>query len=236
MDGESRRLVPLREAAHYRVSADMPDVRGWDVEGADGALLGRVTELLVDLRVGRVRYLELETAAPADGGRHVHLPIGLARLDVERDVVVVPTVTTAVVGSLTTLSGQGITRDYEVHVRRSILGAEDVDPAATDDAAADDDRFYAGEPYDERRFAGPRRRRGEPDADPDRDDDDFTYLAGVGGAMTDDDVRPEVVGELDAGQISVPVMQEEAGPPEASEERRAARPDERSDERPADLR
>ena len=54
--------------------------------------------------------------------------------------------------------------------------------------------------------------------------------------MTDDDVRPEVIGELDAGQISVPVMQEEAGPPEATEERRVARPEERTDDRPGDLR
>ena len=227
MNGESGRLVPLREASGLRIAPDMPDVRGWDVVGADGAVLGRVAELLVDPDEGRVRYLELETGSTADGGRRVHVPIGLARLDEARDVVVVPTVTTAVVGELTTLDDRGITRDYELQVRRRILGAEDVGAvsgAGAADAAdaadaTDDARFYAGEHFDERRFAAPRRReeRGE---HVDEEEDDFGYLAGVGGAMTEEDEHPEVVGELDAGQISLPVMEEESDERVASDDRR----------------
>jgi hypothetical protein len=56
-------------------------------------------------------------------------------------------------------------------------------------------------------------------ADADRDDD-FGYLAGVGGAMTDDDTSPEVVGELDAGQISVPIIEETTDERVAPEDRR----------------
>ena len=234
MDEETRRLVPLGEARGFRVAAGMPDVRGWDVVGADGAVLGRVVDLLVDTAAGRVRYVEVETVQPSDGGRRIHVPVGLARLDESRDAVLVPTVTTAVASSLVTHEGGVLTRDYEMQVRRRILGAEtledDVDDAAlAADAGAGalggDERFYRGEAYDERRFAAARRRadRGE-DAErrDDDDDDDFGYLAGVGGAMTDDDRDPEVVGELDAGQISIPVMEEDSERRLAPEDRRGS--------------
>lgn len=225
MDEGRRRLLPLGEAGTLRVADDMPDVRGWEVVAADGAAVGRVTELLVDPAAGRVRYLEITTDGP-EGSRRVHLPIGLARMDQARDAVLVPTVTTAAVAGLTTVTDRAITRDYEVAVRRSILGAADapadaradaVDAQAADAAGRADDEldddaaFYAHEAYDDRRFAAPRRagdaRGGDDD---DGGDESFGYLAGVGGAMTQDDHRPSVVGEIDAGQISVPVMSEEA--------------------------
>ena len=229
MDEETRRLVPLGEARGFRVAAGMPDVRGWDVVGADGAVLGRVVDLLVDTAAGRVRYVEVETVQPSDGGRRIHVPVGLARLDEARDAVLVPTVTTAVASSLITHEGGVITRDYELQVRRRILGAETLDDDADDAArAADagagalggDEAFYRGEAYDDRRFAAARRRADRGEGDEQDDDDDFGYLAGVGGAMTDDDRDPEVVGELDAGQISIPVMEEDSDRRLAPEDRR----------------
>ena len=42
----------------------------------------------------------------------------------------------------------------------------------------------------------------------------------VGGAMTDDDHDPEVVGELDAGQLSIPVMEEDTDRRVSPEDRR----------------
>jgi hypothetical protein len=220
MSEESRRLVPLGETREYHIASMMPDVRGWDVIGPDGVVLGRVTELMVDPRVGRVRYLEMETRG-ADGlpERRVHVPIGLARIDEQRDVVLVPTITTTALSSLTTSTPGSITREYEIHVRRSIVGAEEAGVGDVEEAG-----FYDSEHYDERRFAAPRRpgrAEGERDADAD-DDEDFGYLAGVGGAMTQDDEHPDVVGEVDAGQISVPVMEEESDHPVAPEDRRHA--------------
>jgi hypothetical protein len=154
-------------------------------------------------------------------------------------------VTTAVVGELTTLDRQGITREYELQVRRRILGAETLGGAvgAGEATGERDESFYESEHFDERRFARPRRRRerdGSGRRDDDRDvpderenhDDDFWYLAGVGGAMTDEDEHAEVVGELDAGQISVPVMEEDADGRGAPEDDEAMPPD----DRPSDLR
>ena len=188
MSEESRRLVPLGDTKEYHVAAMMPDVRGWDVVGAEGVVLGRVTELMVDPAVGRVRYLELETEAMgAEPVRRVHLPIGLARIDEARDVVLVPTVTTTALSALTTTGPGAITREYEIHVRRSIVGAEEV-------GEAEEAGFYDSEHYDERRFAASRRRAGEGGGERDDDAEDFGYLAGVGGAMTHDDAHPYLVG------------------------------------------
>lgn len=208
MDDESKRLVPLGETRDYAVREGMPDVRGWTVVGGDGAVLGRVSELLVDREMGRVRYLELETG-DADR-RRVHVPIGLARLDAERDAVLVPTITSVTMRAMTTAqatpTGQTLTREYEVHVRRTLAGDAPSNVGAGDDDASD--RFYDHEHYDEREFAGSRRGRRRADHETD-EDEDFGYLAGVGGAMTDRDAHADVVGELGAGQISVPLMQEE---------------------------
>lgn len=207
MNDDDSRLVPLGRTRDYEVREGMPDVRGWEVVGGDGAVLGRVSELMVDREAGRVRYLEIETG-DADR-RRVHVPIGLARLDAERDAVLVPTITTAAMTALTTVQhgpqGPTLTREYEVHVRRSLLGETPADVAPAPDA---DDRFYDRADYDEREFAGPRRGRRRADHEGD-EDEDFGYLAGVGGAMTDRDAHPDVVGEFGAGQIAVPLMQEE---------------------------
>ena len=182
MTDDSRRLVPLGDTREYHIAAMMPDVRGWDVIGAEGIVLGRVTELMVDPRVGRVRYLEIQTrATDADPSRCVHLPIGLARIDEERDLVRVPTITTTAIAALTTTRPGSITREYEIHVRRSIVGAEEAGIGEAEEAG-----FYDSEHYDDRRFAAPRRRRGEGGERGEDDDEDFGYLAGVGGAMTDE--------------------------------------------------
>lgn len=207
MNDESSRLVPLGRTRDYAVREGMPDVRGWDVVGGDGTVLGRVAELMVDPAAGRVRYLEIELEE-ADR-RRVHVPIGLARLDAERDAVLVPTITTATMRTLTTVHGDPhgatLTREYEVRVRRSLAGEVPADAATASDA---DDRFYEHEHYDEREFAGPRRGRRRADHESD-DDEDFAYLAGVGGAMTERDAHPHIVGEVGAGQIAVPLMEDE---------------------------
>ena len=210
MTDESSRLVPLGRTRDYTVREGMPDVRGWEVVGGDGAVLGRVSELMVDQTAGRVRYLEIETGDAER--RRVHVPIGLARLDAERDAVLVPTITTAAMTALTTVQrgpqGPTITREYEVHVRRSLVGATPADAPTAEPEPEADDRFYEHEHYDEREFAGPRRGRRRADQEG-GDDEDFAYLAGVGGAMTERDAHPSVVGEFGAGQIAVPLMEEE---------------------------
>ena len=235
---DRRRLVPLTETAEYRVSPEAPDVRGWPAILPDGTGVGTVTDLIVDRAVGRVRYVEVALADAPDGAeRHVLVPIGTAQVDAMRDLVVVPAATLITVADRMQYERGAVTRQYEATIRRQVLGIdapagdrrdaarrEDEAPAevraeARDDVRAEgpegaDEAYYAHEHYDERRFLAGRRQSDAPDRD-----DDFSYLVGVGGAMTDRDSHPDAVGELGAGQIRIPVMEEET--------RRAVAPEER---------
>lgn len=188
MNEERRQLVPLGDTREYRVAAGLPDVRGWEVVGGDGTVLGRVTELLVDRDAGRVRYLECTLAESDPRSGRLHVPVGLAYLSADRDAVEVPSVTAVTVRRLVVVEQRGTTMpDDEEQLRRGY---------AEVGAAPEDEGWY-----DERRLVA---RRGDGERD-----ENFAYLAGVGGAMTDEDESPELVGDLGAGQIRVPVMSEE---------------------------
>src|SRR5215210_412475 len=52
-------VTPLRSLHNFRIAEGDPDVRGWDVLGADGRKIGEVDELLVDTQGLRVRYLDV---------------------------------------------------------------------------------------------------------------------------------------------------------------------------------
>ena len=78
VDGTAR-IVPLRVAATFEVSAHDRDPRGLPVIGADQTLAGHVRELWVDRAEVLFRYLEVEV--PAQGGsRRVLLPMNFARI------------------------------------------------------------------------------------------------------------------------------------------------------------
>lgn len=51
--------TPLSRLQNYRISEGDPDVRGWEVLGADGRKIGEVDDLLVDTEALRVRYLNV---------------------------------------------------------------------------------------------------------------------------------------------------------------------------------
>jgi len=70
-------LRPLGALPDFDVADDDPDIRGWEVVAADGASLGRVSELIVDTVAMEVRYADV---ALADGGEHVLLPLGVLRI------------------------------------------------------------------------------------------------------------------------------------------------------------
>jgi hypothetical protein len=52
-------VTPLSRLHNYRISEGDPDVRGWEVLGADGRQIGTVDDLLVDTEGLRVRYLDV---------------------------------------------------------------------------------------------------------------------------------------------------------------------------------
>ena len=52
-------VTPLRRLHNYRIAESDPDVRGWEVIGAEGQRIGEVDDLLVDTKALKARYLEV---------------------------------------------------------------------------------------------------------------------------------------------------------------------------------
>jgi photosynthetic reaction center H subunit len=77
-DGQVK-IVPLRVAKAYSVSANDPDPRGLPVIGGDGQFAGTVRDVWLDQAELLFRYLEVEVASP-NGSRRVLLPIPFARI------------------------------------------------------------------------------------------------------------------------------------------------------------
>lgn len=67
----------LSDLDDYRVAADDPDPRGWQVTSRDGRDIGRVRDLVVDTAAMKARYLDVEVDAalnPSPGERHLLIP------------------------------------------------------------------------------------------------------------------------------------------------------------------
>ena len=147
-------LARLAKLDDYRIADGEPDIRGWDVITADGWKLGEVDDLVVDLRAMRVRYIVVKISKDlliADADRRVFLPLGTARLDDERDDVVVERVPIdGFAGFLTQRAD--FTRDDERAWRRA-YGFEESGAANAD--------LYQHALYDDRRFWSHRRQTGQ---------------------------------------------------------------------------
>jgi uncharacterized protein (TIGR02271 family) len=109
------RVVPLNSLSGYKVADGEPDIRGWDVMTSDGRKLGRVDDLLVDTQANKVRYVDVEGGAQG----HVTIPIGYARLERDRNQVLVDRLSDDQYQALPAYDRGPITRDYEERVGRA---------------------------------------------------------------------------------------------------------------------
>jgi photosynthetic reaction center H subunit len=144
-------LVAMKDLHGYKVAGGDPDVRKWDVLGRDGRRLGKVDDLIVDKEAQRVRYLDVDLdhdLLGADRRRHVLLPIGVARLDKERDNVLIDQLDATEATLLPEYRHEAIDREWETELRRRFDRA--YTPTTGD--------YYSHELYDEDRFYSPRRR------------------------------------------------------------------------------
>ena len=151
------RVVPLDELDDYQVAEGDPDVRGWDVMASDGRKIGEVDELLVDTQAMKVRYLDVdlsdEIIASAGGeDRHVLIPIGYARLEASDSRIRIDNLATDQISTLPAYEHGRLDRTYETDLRQRF----DRDYTGV----TGDEDFYAHDSYDENRFFGEARRRG----------------------------------------------------------------------------
>ncbi|HEX2207183.1 MAG TPA: PRC-barrel domain-containing protein [Longimicrobium sp.] len=116
------RVVPLGQLDDFTVADGEPDVRGWEVLASDGRKIGEVDELLVDTAAMKVRYLDVDVDDSMVAGgpdRHVLIPIGYARLERDRDCVMVDALASSDLARVPSYDQGPLTRDFETSVRES---------------------------------------------------------------------------------------------------------------------
>lgn len=82
-------IRPMRELPDFRAAHGDPDVRGWTVHTPDGAEVGRVHEMMVDIAAMRVRDIEVVLAPHGD---RMMVPVEQMQADTEGKRVVVPAI------------------------------------------------------------------------------------------------------------------------------------------------
>jgi len=115
-------LYKLSEVKDFEISPNNPDVRGWTLIGLDGERIGKVSDLIVDTKAQKVRYLDIEVDKDVAIGKdhHVLIPIGTARLHKNDNNVLVEGVDRHNIGQYPMFDGVTITPEYEQALRQAI--------------------------------------------------------------------------------------------------------------------
>jgi len=132
------RLIPLKQAKDIRVKKGDRDVRGWEVVASDGKTAGKVHDMLIDLRAGRVAYLDIELAkgiVQADRKVYVLAPIENARIVEDNKRVFMDGISTADFAQLPEYGHEPLTRDQEEFTRQKFdqIGSGDRAQARPDE-------------------------------------------------------------------------------------------------------
>lgn len=192
MDPQQQHTAPdgsglrrLSDVDDLQIASGYPDIRGWTVRTPDGALVGRVDDLVVDLAAMRVRYVDVVldrslldagrdpalAIGQASGGTsmepgHTLLPVGGVRADDAHDLLVVDGMTADAVHALPRHAGRQPTREYERALRdrlpaggtASAAGGRTDAPHDYDtDARYDDQRLFAARRARDAGGDGPQR-------------------------------------------------------------------------------
>jgi len=146
----SDNLIRLGDAGDLRVAEGNEDVRGWEVRAQNGDKIGKVKDLLVDPSAMRARYLDVQLSGGLFGkGRRVLVPVGIARLADDDDVVLL-SADANTLQDYPEYDGSAVSRDYETSLRSRLSGGSFA-------ASANANDYYAHEHYDDRGLYGSRR-------------------------------------------------------------------------------
>lgn len=147
---DNKNLYYLEELPDYQVASDYYDVRGWDVTDAENRTIGKVTNLLVNKKVERVVYLDVEVnkalievgyntyQIPAsngvhgfinkDGDDHLIVPIGMVSLNIEQKKVLTNQIDYSTFAKAKRFNrGASIDREDELTMFRHYIGYDIID-------------------------------------------------------------------------------------------------------------
>lgn len=121
MSRETVTNEPLQElgSSGFEMAKGEPDIRGWKAINGANQQIGKVKELLFDVKAQKVRYVIIDV----DGkplnlvSRNVIVPVGLAELDEKENVVYLPDITIGHLATLPEYSKGKVTYETERAVR-----------------------------------------------------------------------------------------------------------------------
>lgn len=142
MSEKNKNLYYLDDLSDYKVASDDSDVRGWEVKDADNRTVGKVDGLLANKETKRVIYLDIEVDKSLiedghevynksanegvhefvnkEGENHLIIPIGLVRLDVEKEKVLTDEIDHNTFAKTKRFSkGAKLDRNYELTVYKN---------------------------------------------------------------------------------------------------------------------
>ena len=154
---KEKNLYYLEELSNYKVKNSDKDVRGWEVKDKDGRKVGKVDNLLVNKNTERVVYLDIEVDSSIieanykpyqrkakdgvhefineDGENHLILPIGMAHLNLESEIVFTESIDHKTFAETKRIKkGTPIYRDYEVIILDSYNRNDTVEEYPEDDS------------------------------------------------------------------------------------------------------
>lgn len=120
--GGENRVVPLPDAKGFRLEKGSPDLRGWNVFGADGERVGVVSQLLVDPTAMKIRYAAVdvhEDLFRLRDDRHVLIPLELIELKERGNDAWVERLFAAEVAALPAYTGGSVPPALEMAVQRA---------------------------------------------------------------------------------------------------------------------
>jgi hypothetical protein len=157
-------LQELR-ASGYEMAKGEPDIRGWKVINSLNQEIGKIQEVLFDVKSRKIRYLIVYIHGKPLNllSRDVIIPIGLAELDEKENLVFLPDVTVGHLASLPEYKKGKITYQTERIIRDVFIPQ---DSAAAEKLAEiesqeypEREAFYNNDYFDENRMY--RRRKKE---------------------------------------------------------------------------
>ena len=139
MSTKEKHLYYLTELKDYKVNSKDPDIRGWRVKDLDSRITGKVDDLLVNMELGKVVYVDVEVDQAVidtnhdpysavqdsqikefinkDGENHIIIPIGLVDLNLDDKYVYTETIDYQTFAETKRYrSGTHVSRAYERHV------------------------------------------------------------------------------------------------------------------------
>lgn len=134
-----QRLARLADLDDFEIADGEPDIRGWTVKTKDGMDIGKIDDVIADPVLRKVQYLEVKVKRDLLGtteDEHILVPIGVARLNDEDDVVTLRTIGTTGVNGIPRFGSTPFTSENE-----RILWTHYYGDGSTIESGADDPFF-----------------------------------------------------------------------------------------------